>query len=122
MTETAHIFHPQNDSIEARVEAYRNVHQAWLNAEASLKFMESDEWCDTLGSREEIEKALNVSSYSLKMAANSFSKKEISEAKNTGLIDDAEALDLIQNKLQDEMRSIREKQSQSTSDSHSQKQ
>lgn len=122
MTETAHIFHPKDDSIEARIEAYRNVHQAWLNAEASLKFMESDEWSDTLGSREEIEKALNVSSYSLKMASNSFSKEEISEAKNAGLIDESEALDIIQNKLQDEMNSIRNSQSQSHSSSHSQKQ
>lgn len=122
MTETAHIFHPKDDSIEARVEAYRNVHQAWLNAEASLKFMDDDEWGDTLGNREEIEKALQVSIHSLRVASNSFSKEEISEAKNSGLIDESEALDIIQNKLQDEMNSIRDGQSQSHSSSHSQKQ
>lgn len=72
MTESENIFNPIDGSLEARVEAYKRVHEAWLNAEASLKYLENDEWADTLGDREEVKKALDISINSLNIAANSF--------------------------------------------------
>jgi hypothetical protein len=71
MTETAHIFTPKDDSLEARIDAYRRVHEVWLNAEASAKFLDNDEWSDTLGDRYEVEQALNISIRSLYIAADS---------------------------------------------------
>ncbi len=124
MTETAHIFHPKDDSLEARIEAYRNVHQAWLNAEASLRYMENegDDWRDIVGEREDVARALDITAHSLYVASDSFTRQEISEAKNRQLISESEALDLIENKLQSEMRSIRESQSDSHSSSQSHEQ
>ena len=51
MADTAHIYTPQNDSLEARVRAYCRVREAWFNAEASLKYKDDphSEWFYTLG-------------------------------------------------------------------------
>ena len=106
MTETAHIFNPKDDSLEARAEAYRQVYQAWLNAESSLKFLEDDEWSDTLGDKEEVERALNISIHSLQIASDSFTKEEIAEARKANLLEDHEVLELIQSKRQQESQTM----------------
>lgn len=105
MTESENIFNPIDGSLEARVEAYRRVHEAWLNAEASLKYLENDEWADTLGDREEVKKALDISINSLNIAANSFSKEDISEARERKLLSDDEAIELVHTKRKQEQKS-----------------
>ena len=106
MADTAHIFTPKDDTLKARAEAYRQVYQAWLNAESSLKFLEDDEWSDTLGDREEVERALSISIHSLQVAADAFTKEEIAEARKAQLIEDHEALELIQSKRQQESQAM----------------
>ena len=77
---TDHIFTPKDSSLEARIDAFRNVYEAWQNAEASMRFADDSQWKDSLGSKEEIQEALNISIRSLNLASGSFSKEEIREA------------------------------------------
>ena len=121
MTETAHIFHPKNDSFEARIDAYRSVYKAWMNAEASLKFLDDDEWADTLGDREEVEYALQVSIQSMELAANTFSQEEISKAREKHLLKEDEVATLIQDKRKLQMRESRLQQQHSESSEQRQK-
>ena len=114
---TDHIFTPKDDSLEARIEAYRNVYEAWQNAEASCKFLDDDEWAESLGSREEVERALDISIRSLRIASNAFTREEIAEARKTDLIQNHEAQEIIANQRQGEMQSVREESSQSSDSS-----
>ena len=122
MTDTAHIFTPKDDSLEARADANRSVYQAWMNAEASLKFLEDDEWRDTLGDREEVQQALDISIHSLHVAADAFSKEDIAKARADHLLETVEADELIQTKRQQEMKTLREGWQDSDSSEHRQKQ
>ncbi len=108
MNETAHIFTPRDDTLKSKVEAYRRVYQAWLNAEASIKLHDDDNWHDTLGDREDIKQALDISIHSLSVAADSFTREDLLEAKKAHLIEDEEILELTQNQRQNEMRKLRE--------------
>ena len=60
MAYSEHIYTPENDSLEARISAYKTVREAWLNAEASLKFLDDDLWADRLGDRGDVEKAYEI--------------------------------------------------------------
>ena len=48
MDDTEHIFNPKDNSLEARIDAYKGVYEAWLNAEASMSFVDDDEWGESL--------------------------------------------------------------------------
>jgi hypothetical protein len=112
MADTAHIYTPQNDSLEERVRAYRSVREAWLNAEASLKYMKdpSSEWCYVLGEVQEIEQAHEIAADSLQMATEDLSEDELRSAIDQGLMDTSEARELVQYKRQQKMQAIREGQ------------
>lgn len=112
MTEFESIFNPVDDSLEARVDAYRSVHKEWLNAEASLQFIENDEWGDTLGDREEVQKALSISTSSLYYAADSFTEEEVSEASKTHLLESEEAQELLENKRHHELQKLQNREAQ----------
>ena len=103
MTDTAHTFNPTDDSLEARVATYRRVYQSWLDAEASLKCLDDDEWSDTLGDREEVEQALDISIRSLQVASDAFTKQEVLKAKEAGLIDSHEMGELLTEKRQQDV-------------------
>jgi hypothetical protein len=118
MTDTAHIFTPQDDSLEARIDAYKSVYEAWFNAEASLKFLDDEEWSDTLGDREEVEQAHKISVRSLEMATSAIKKSEISQARKQGLLSDDVAQELTHTKRQQEMKDIRDSQQASDSSEH----
>jgi len=81
MTQADTIFNPQDNSLQARIYAYRSVMKAWYNAEASLKVMDDDEWSHTLGEKEEIVKAHETILNSLKTANKEISGKEINQAR-----------------------------------------
>lgn len=107
MPETAHIYNPQNDSLAERIRAYRIAHQDYLNVEASLKFLDDDNWADTLGSREEVNQAHEVSLRSLQMATEAIKRDELSHARDQGLLNKDEVYEIIENKQQYKMQSIR---------------
>ena len=120
MADTAHIYTPQNDSLEERVRAYRSVREAWLNAEASLKYKDdpSSEWFYTLGEAEEIEQAHEIAANSLQMATEDLSEDELRSAIDQGLMDTAEMREFVQYKRQQKMQAIREDQQDSDSTEH----
>ena len=97
MADTAHIYTPQNDSLEARVRAYCRVREAWFNAEASLKYKDdpSNEWFYTLGEAEEIEQAYEIAVNSLQMATEDFSEDDLRSAIDQGLMDTAEMSEFV---------------------------
>ena len=70
-----------------------------------MKYLENDEWADTLGDREEVKEALDISINSLNIAANSFSKEDISEARERKLLSDDEAIELVHTKRKQEQKS-----------------
>ncbi len=120
MANTAHIYNPQNHSLEERIRAYRSVREAWLNAEASLKYKDdpSSEWFYTLGEAEEIEQAHKIAANSLQMATEDLSEDELRSAIDQGLMDTAEMREFIQYKRQQKMQAIREDQQDSDSTEH----
>jgi hypothetical protein len=118
MTDNAHIFTPKDNSLKERVSAYQYVFKSYLNAEASLKFADDENWSDTLGEREEIEQAYKISAYSLKMATEKISSDEMKQAKEQGFISNDELVELVQNKRQQEMKSTRASAQDSNSHKH----
>jgi len=99
MKQSAHIFNPKNDSLEARIEAYRSVQEAWMNIEASFKHWDDPEWQNTLGEYSELEEAHKIVLNSLNEATQSITVEEIDKAKEQGLMTDDEAFTFIQEKL-----------------------
>ena len=125
MTDTETIYTPLDDSLEERVKAYRSVREAWLNAEASLKYAEDGQgdWNYTLGDREEIEQAHEISARSLSMATEDISQDEIKQAISNGLLEVEEAKEFEQHRRQRLMQNTRSDQdelSDSSDDSHQQ--
>ncbi len=121
MANTEHIFTPKDDSLSERVRAYRSVSEAYRNAEASLKYMDDENWKDRLGEREEVEQAYEITRNSMHMATHSLNQDDIQQAKEQGLLSDDEISDLVRNKRQMEMASIRNNRQNSDSQGHSQK-
>jgi hypothetical protein len=121
MVDNSHIFTPKDNSLTELVSAYQTVFKSYLNAEASIKFLDDDKWSDTLGERQEVEQAYKISIDSLKMATEKINVDEMKKAKEQGLIDQNDLFEFVQNKRQQEMKSSREKSQESTN-SHSQKQ
>ncbi|MEL6710823.1 MAG: hypothetical protein AAFO08_03800, partial [Pseudomonadota bacterium] len=91
MRNNEHIYTPQDSTLEARIKAYKQVHTAWLQAEASLKFLEEDEWSDTLGDRDEVEQAYQIAVRSLSIAEQDLSLEEVSRALEKNLLESWEA-------------------------------
>ena len=118
MAYSQHIYTPDGDSLEARISAYKTVREAWLNAEASLKFLNDDGWSDRLGDREEVERACDISIRSLSMATAAITQDELRKAQEQGLLNSDEVRDLIQDKRQQEMQTIRSNRQAPNSSTH----
>ena len=118
MAYSEHIYTPDGDSLEARISAYKAVREAWLNAEASLKFLDDDLWADRLGDRDNVEEAYRISTRSLKMATDAISQDEIQIAITQGFVDADEAREFMQHKRREEMQSIRDNQQADHSSTH----
>ena len=114
MTQPDTIFNPKDNSLEARIQAYRSVMKAWYNAEASLKAMDNDERSHTLGEKEEIVKAHDIILNSLNTCTREISLNEIKQAKELGLINDSEAQEFINNSKQDKIQKIRSNRQKSS--------
>ncbi len=108
MNDTAHIFNPKDKSLEARIEAFRGVYEAWQNAESSMGMLDDDKWREALGSHEEVQQAIEISSRSLHLASHSFSQEEIAFARKNNLLQADEIQKIIATQRLGEMRSVRE--------------
>ena len=106
MDKSAHIFNPTDDSLESRMNAYRDVHQAWMCAEMSLKYADDPEWKGTLGTQEEIEAGYQVSIQGMRKALASISIEDIDKAQDRGFIDASEAKQMAMQKLDEQQFEI----------------
>ena len=118
MAYSEHIYTPENDSLEARISAYKTVREAWLNAEASLKFLDDDLWADRLGDRGDVEKAYEINVRSLHMATEAIKQDELNEAVSQDLLSPDDAREFMQHKRREEMQSIRDKQQAKHTSTH----
>lgn len=119
MADTDHIYNPSNDSLAERIRAYREVYQAWMNVEASMKAVGDSEFDDYLGEREDVEYAYNATVKSLKMAIDNLDQSELQQAQEQGLLSKDEMVEIIQEKRMQEMQSQYSSQEHSHSRGHS---
>lgn len=84
----------------------------YANVRKSLKHANDNEWKRTLGEKQEIEKAHKILQNSMKIATTKISLNEIKQAKNEGLINQAELISFVQNKRLAEHQSKKEQRNQ----------
>ncbi len=111
MTAYPNIFIPENDSLEARVQAYKEVLSSYRNAKSSLEHKEDTVLLQTIGGLEEIEFAFNIASDSLDLAFSSFDDSEIEAIQNNGLLDKSELIEAMQLKRKNEINQSRQSSS-----------
>lgn len=107
MTDTAHIYHPQSDSLEDRIAAFCTAHRAYKNAEASIALMDDPTWADRLGSREDMQAGLEISERSLKLAAQGMTISDVEQAKRERLLSQEQMLLLVQQQRQKQSTELR---------------
>jgi hypothetical protein len=122
MSDTAHIFMPQDDTLQERVRAYRSVSEAFRNVEASMKHMNDKEWADRLGEKHEVEEAYAITRRSLHMATKAITADELREAREQGLMSLEEVRGFTKQQRAQEMHGIREEGQASDSSEHGQNQ
>lgn len=86
MSSSAHIFTPQDDSLEARIHAYKTMRNELNNIEASQKLSQSKEWQDRLGTEEELQQAHNIIKNSLRATLTSIRDIDLQTAQEQGLM------------------------------------
>ncbi|TMP83521.1 hypothetical protein CWB73_01435 [Pseudoalteromonas phenolica] len=96
----AHFYHPIDDSLEEKAKAYKEAYRAWLNIEASFHFHDQQGWEDRLGSKEDLQKAMETTTNTLEAAIGSFSIEDLNTLSQNGLIvgDELEHLEAHHNK------------------------
>ena len=97
MTETAHIFTPTDDSLEARIKAYQSSVNLLFSAEQSRKTIKRDDREDTnyIGTKEEVDEAYVIARNSMSEALNAISVSEIEEALEKSYITKVQAKEFI---------------------------
>jgi hypothetical protein len=112
MSFTTHTFTPRDNSLSAKVSAYKTVARDYANVRKSLKYANDKEWKHSLGEKQEIEKAHQIMQNSIKVATSKISLSEIKQAKDEGLINQAELVGFVQNKRLAEHQSKKEQRNQ----------
>lgn len=90
MTSSPHIFTPEDDSLEARIHAYKTMRNELSNIEASQKLTQSKEWQDRLGTEEELQQAHNIIKNSLRATLSNIRDIDLQKAQEQGLMTDNE--------------------------------
>lgn len=101
------IFNPLDDSLAERIRAYRSVHEAWLNIEASLKVADDPEWSNTLGERQDVETAHKDILEGFQEALQAISVEDIDNAKEQGLMSEDEGYEFVKEKM-DQQRGVKQ--------------
>ena len=114
MNDQAHSYHPQDDSLNAKVEALRNALLDRENAQLSLKANSNDR----LGGAEEIQYALAVSENTLEKAVSGISSNDLKHAHKEGLLTKDELIEAQALARKAEMTNHRDQQSAHDSHSH----
>lgn len=107
MSNMAHTFNPTDDSLQARVSAYRATVEAYKAAKRSLNRLDNPEWRDRLGDKEEVLEALQIARNSLILAYQSLSKGDIQKAESSGLLSESESKEYFFLARQQEIENLR---------------
>ena len=108
MTESAHTFHPTEDTYEYRMGAYKQALDAYRNLETGTGMTLDEEWADRLGTPQELIDAEKILTNSLKMASKSVTKDDMHKAKTTGWLDEEDLQLIARIEREQEMKSLRE--------------
>jgi hypothetical protein len=108
MSQLGHIFIPQDDSLEARIEAFRVVRNSSDQLNENSKKLSG--WGDMLGSDEEIKQAKEIMQNSLTEAAKSIHQDELVVSQEKGLLENNEIEEIALVKRKVLMDELREKQ------------
>lgn len=91
MSSSAHIFTPEDDSLEARIHAYKTMRNELSNIEASQKLSQNKEWQDRLGTEAELQQAHSIIKNSLSATLNNIRDVDLRKAQEQGLMTIEEA-------------------------------
>jgi len=86
MATTSHIYNPKDDSLEARIQAYKTVLSEYRNIQASQKLFKEKAWEERLGSSDELDSASDVIRNSLEVIAKSITKSELEQAVDENIL------------------------------------
>ena len=86
----ASIFNPQDDSLESKVNATKQVQQSMDDIQASMDHSNSKGYDSAIGMQDELKDAYTVTSNSHKRALQSLTEKDLQTARNQKLISDNE--------------------------------
>jgi len=86
MTNSAHIFTTEDDSLEARIHAYKTMSNELHNIEASQKLSQDKKWQDRLGTEDELQQAHNIIKNSLRATLNNIRDIDLQKAQEKGLM------------------------------------
>ncbi len=121
MTDTAHIFNPQDDSLSERIRAYKSCADVLKNAKTSLELVDDKTWSDRLGSREEVEQAITIAEYSTKLAVSRLSQIDAERAVGNGLLSGEELKEFVRAKRHQNIQIKRNNQKNQSSSKFTQK-
>ena len=117
MSETVHISRNGDGSLRHRVDEYLATLEAYNNVQYSKKFMNDPEWSDTLGHKEDIERAEKVLEQSLSHFTSLIDAQDLKLALTRGFLTEDQAKEFSQAKVQMEFGQLSTKSSQAQTDS-----
>ena len=86
MSSSAHMYNPQDDSLEAKIQAYKTMRNELHNIEKSQKLSQTKEWQDRLGTEEELKQAHTVIKNSLRRALDNILDVDLQKAQRQHLM------------------------------------
>ena len=86
MSSSAHMYNPQDDSLEAKIQAYKTMRNELHNIEKSQKLSQTKKWQDRLGTEEELKQAHTVIKNSLRRALDNILDVDLQKAQRQHLI------------------------------------
>ena len=98
MSSSAHIYNPQDDSLEAKIQAYKTMRNELHNIEKSQKLSQTKEWQDRLGTEEELKQAHTVIKNSLRRALDNIPDVDLQKAQRQHLMTAKEVSDFLADK------------------------
>ena len=106
----ATLFNPIDNSLETKVKSVRDVQKAYLNVKASLEYSKLHGYNQSLGTKEELDKAFTLSKNSYKDAVKSLSEGDLKKAKRENLLTTQEFQKLSVEKHKAKVKFIRSNQ------------
>ena len=114
-----HIYNPADSSLEARIEALKQVLNAWREVKINLENVQNSRYSDQLGSEEQVMEAKTVIDNSIKKASIDLDNEAIQKAREHGQLSSDDVKDFVIARREQEMSDFQESQD-STSHSHQQ--